>query len=852
MRIVSRALVLLGALLSLSLLVVNVRAQVITESGMRLPFIGKHFISQGPGCGDTHVGFHSAEAIDFVMPHGTPIYAAYPGTVINATDENGYFGRTITTVDSGGFTVWYGHLNVIFVSVNQHVNRDDLIGFSGSTGNSTGPHVHVEVRDDTGKAWPIAHWIDNLFWDDPNNVCYVNPQGGDGWSGYGIGPKLDVSAWTNCSEFYSRGYTGVWGFDSKDCQGNILFSSLTVGEYNLDSRGVGNRLRSISAPSGLHFWLYGYAGNDTLQHCHNIDMWNLDVDFYNKVSGQPDRRIGFDTNVLDASNMVSRIRVINTACPSQDTRASDSYLYNSGGAGGGSDNIPPESSIFINGPAGKNNWFVGAVDFKVDAFDESGVAHTYYRINGGNTQEGNSFRITADGIYDICYWSVDTFGNTESQKCTTVKIDQTPPVTNGSATAPRDINGKFRDTVNTNIVSTDNLSGVAFTECSFDNGRTWQLVTSQMPSFTGTGVYQFFCRSEDVAGNRSLVMDSGPIVIYMEIITNKGPNGVIFDGNTGLNIFGDGFSNGPYQIVDNTNTHFNGTLKVSNNAGSVSSGNTTTTFTSIQGVSNFQTISYPFDYYWQRCTTYYQNGLTLNDVNQHMSGVVCVNGDLNVYTVDVTGDLTFVVNGNIHFEPTCGWFHSSDPDNGMLMYATGNIFQGGNCYDILGMIMAGGTVSNQSTDTVTRGSYVAKNVEFRDTTGVNVYYDAGFAAGTFNFPLDNASFADPLPGPPNPNSTPVPTSTPLPTATSTLQPPTRTPTPTLRPTATRTPALPTPTRTSTLVPTATRTQVPPTPTPTRTSTLPPTATKTQMSLFQTLTAQPTRTATPTRTPTSTH
>jgi len=85
--------------------------------------------------------------IDIATTHGTPILAADAGRVIVAgwPDNTGYGNRVM--IDHGnGFVTLYGHLSVIKVTIGQTVNRGDQIGLEGSTGRSTGPHLHFEIR----------------------------------------------------------------------------------------------------------------------------------------------------------------------------------------------------------------------------------------------------------------------------------------------------------------------------------------------------------------------------------------------------------------------------------------------------------------------------------------------------------------------------------------------------------------------------------------------------------------------------------------------------------------------------------------------------------------------------------
>jgi murein DD-endopeptidase MepM/ murein hydrolase activator NlpD len=85
------------------------------------------------------------DGIDIGAPMGATIGAAASGTVIYAGWESGY-GNTIVIDHDGAVSTLYGHCSQIFVSNGQQVERGQAIGAVGSTGRSTGPHLHFEVR----------------------------------------------------------------------------------------------------------------------------------------------------------------------------------------------------------------------------------------------------------------------------------------------------------------------------------------------------------------------------------------------------------------------------------------------------------------------------------------------------------------------------------------------------------------------------------------------------------------------------------------------------------------------------------------------------------------------------------
>ena len=87
--------------------------------------------------------FHSG--LDIGGDYGMPIYAAASGVVIESGWIGGY-GNTVMIEHGNGIVTLYGHNESLAVGVGQSVNQGDVIAYCGSTGNSTGPHCHFEVR----------------------------------------------------------------------------------------------------------------------------------------------------------------------------------------------------------------------------------------------------------------------------------------------------------------------------------------------------------------------------------------------------------------------------------------------------------------------------------------------------------------------------------------------------------------------------------------------------------------------------------------------------------------------------------------------------------------------------------
>jgi len=109
-------------------------------------------ISSGFGTrwGRLHAG------IDLPVPEGTPIHAADGGRVAIAGWMGGY-GNYTCIQHTGSLSTCYGHQSRIAVSVGQSVSQGQVIGYSGNTGNSTGPHLHFEVRINGNPVDPMGY-----------------------------------------------------------------------------------------------------------------------------------------------------------------------------------------------------------------------------------------------------------------------------------------------------------------------------------------------------------------------------------------------------------------------------------------------------------------------------------------------------------------------------------------------------------------------------------------------------------------------------------------------------------------------------------------------------------------------
>ena len=96
------------------------------------------------------------EGIDIAAALGTPIHAAASGTVIHAGWLGGY-GNLVVVDHGDGLATAYAHAFAILVAVGQQVSQGDTLSLVGSTGNSSGPHLHFEVRVNGSAVDPLLY-----------------------------------------------------------------------------------------------------------------------------------------------------------------------------------------------------------------------------------------------------------------------------------------------------------------------------------------------------------------------------------------------------------------------------------------------------------------------------------------------------------------------------------------------------------------------------------------------------------------------------------------------------------------------------------------------------------------------
>ena len=151
-------------------------ANVASESGYLWPLPGGYNVITSFAGGRIHpvtgkYGNHAG--IDISAPGGTKIYAAMSGVVIHAAKGTGSswsYGNYVIVSHSNGTNTLYAHMSRIGCKQGQTVKQGDVIGYVGSTGRSTGNHLHFEVRQGSTRNDPLNYFKDKALYGRSNGV----------------------------------------------------------------------------------------------------------------------------------------------------------------------------------------------------------------------------------------------------------------------------------------------------------------------------------------------------------------------------------------------------------------------------------------------------------------------------------------------------------------------------------------------------------------------------------------------------------------------------------------------------------------------------------------------------------
>ena len=204
------------------------------------------------------------KGVDIGLPTGTEILAGLDGTVTTAAWDDSY-GYYVIISDGAGLQAKYAHCDTLLVSVGQTVSIGDVIATVGNTGNSTGPHLHIEVLKDGNYLNPLYFVITN---DDGSGVTY-----GDASDAMGDG---SFAAMIAEAEKY-LGYPYVWGGSSPstsfDCSGFVcwVINQSGVGSVGrTTAQGLYNYCTPVALseaqPGDIIFFTGTYSTTDAVTH----------------------------------------------------------------------------------------------------------------------------------------------------------------------------------------------------------------------------------------------------------------------------------------------------------------------------------------------------------------------------------------------------------------------------------------------------------------------------------------------------------------------------------------------------------------------------------------------------------
>jgi large repetitive protein len=187
-----------------------------------------------------------------------------------------------------------------------------------------------------------------------------------------------------------------------------------------------------------------------------------------------------------------------------------------------------EVKIDANAPETTSNvtdeWSKEEVAIELTANDNlSGVAGTFYSINGSEFVEGTTFTLSEEGVHEVTFYSVDHAGNVEEVKTVEVKIDQTAPMVSLEVEGEQALGSTFT----LDYLAADNLSGIAIEEVTL-NGKTYQ--KGDQITITEPGVNKLVVTVTDAAGWTTTVEKE--FSVYMEATLEVLPK--VIKGNKGI------------------------------------------------------------------------------------------------------------------------------------------------------------------------------------------------------------------------------------------------------------------------------------------------------------------------------
>ena len=144
----------------------------------------------GDGFGARRKGGRTHTGIDFPVQAGTQIGAAGVGVTEFAGRNSGGYGNLVVVRHRLGYTTWYAHMSTITTFVGEQVTGGTRLGFVGSTGNATGPHLHFELRKNATPIDPMPYLLQAVATRASGNGGAGVPNGGsEGGTGGGVAAR---------------------------------------------------------------------------------------------------------------------------------------------------------------------------------------------------------------------------------------------------------------------------------------------------------------------------------------------------------------------------------------------------------------------------------------------------------------------------------------------------------------------------------------------------------------------------------------------------------------------------------------------------------------------------------------
>lgn len=144
---------------------------------MELPLKGISYPQVGASKGMRLNPFYKAyvehNGMDFIVPQGTPVYAAADGEVVSVVHSTKGLGNMVQIAHRGGFKTNYAHLADIVVSKGQKISKGKKIGSVGMSGNTFAPHLHYEVMRDSVYLDPIGYIFASTTPDEYSNMLFM-------------------------------------------------------------------------------------------------------------------------------------------------------------------------------------------------------------------------------------------------------------------------------------------------------------------------------------------------------------------------------------------------------------------------------------------------------------------------------------------------------------------------------------------------------------------------------------------------------------------------------------------------------------------------------------------------------